>query len=130
MLGASGFCSNGPPMGEAIPGAALHVGKAVREQKGEEAPLAAGAVTCYTDARASEEDACIGGYLAISPDLKKCPWFSFQVDETMAPWLRKRGNNPKRMIPALELLATLVAVKLWGTRVGGGMTACLKAFTV
>ena len=99
------------------------------EMVAEEAPLAAGAVTCYTDARASEEDACIGGYLAISPDLKKCPWFSFQVDETMAPWLRKRGNNPKRMIAALELLATLVAVKLWGTRVGGGMTACLKAFT-
>ena len=82
------------------------------EMVAEEAPLAAGAVTCYTDARASEEDACIGGYLAISPDLKKCPWFSFQVDETMAPWLRKRGNNPKRMIAALELLATLVAVKL------------------
>ena len=99
------------------------------EMVAEEAPLAAGAVTCYTDARASEEDACIGGYLAVSPVLKDCPWFSFQVDEAMAPWLKKRGNNPKRMIASLELLATLVAVKLWGTRGRGGMTACLKAFT-
>ena len=28
------------------------------------------------------------------------------------PWLRARGNNPKRVIAALEMLATLMAIKL------------------
>ena len=65
----------------------------------------------FTDARALETDACIGGFLAVSKDRKQCPWFSFRVDERMAPWLKNKGNNPKRVIAALELLATLVAVK-------------------
>ena len=34
MLGAAGFCSNGPPMGEAIPGATLHVGSSSPRTKG------------------------------------------------------------------------------------------------
>jgi len=88
-------------------------------------------VTFYTDARASEVEACIGGHLAISPDKKLCPraWFSFRVDEVMAPWLMKRGGNPKRMIAALELLATLVAVKLWGGGRSTALRARAKAFT-
>ena len=65
----------------------------------------------------------------MSSDLRQCPWFSFRVDEKMAPWLMKRGNNPKRMIAALELLATLAALKFWGARGGSGMKARAKAFT-
>lgn len=97
----------------------------VKDDHGEDAS----GLAFYTDARASEVDACIGGYLASSTNMKECPWFSFRVDERMAPWLRKRGNNPKRMIAALELLATLVALKLWGGRGTGGMKARAKAFT-
>lgn len=86
-------------------------------------------VAVYTDARASESDACLGGYLAISDDLKQCPWFSVPVDTSLAPWLFSKGNNPKRVIAALELLATIIAVKLWGGRTSEGMVVRVKAFT-
>ena len=79
----------------------------------------------YTDAH----DACIGGYLAVSEDLSQCPWFSIEVDTKLAPWLMVRENNPKRVIAALELLATLVAVKLWAGRTNGGLKLRTKAFT-
>ena len=82
----------------------------------------------YTDARASDEDACLGGYLAVSEDLKECPWFSIDVDETLAPWLKVR-SSPKRVIAALELLATIIAIKLWGHQIGKRSRAKMKAFT-
>lgn len=90
---------------------------------------AASPVLVYTDARASETDACLGGYLAISEDLKRCPWFSVKVDEELAPWLLSKGKNPKRVIAALELLATIIAVKLWAGKSGGNVTVRVKAFT-
>ena len=83
----------------------------------------------YTDARASEEDACLGGYLAISEDLKECPWFSVPVDVKLAPWLYSKGGVPKRVIASLELLATILAVKVWGSEGGAGLVAKMKAFT-
>ena len=94
-----------------------------------EPPRAKGEAVFYTDARASEEDACIGGYLKISEDLTQCPWFSIEVTEELAPWMRSKGGNPKRVIAALELLATLVAVKLWGSKFPGGLKGKMKAFT-
>eukprot|EP00435_Cladocopium_sp_Y103_P046701 s631_g13.t1 len=83
----------------------------------------------FTDARASDHDACIGGYLALHEDLKLCPWFSVEVGEDLAPWVRSRGGNPKRTIAALELLATLVATKLWAGRSNGKLVTRMKAFT-
>ena len=83
----------------------------------------------YTDARASDHDACIGGYLALSGDLGDCPWFSIEVDARLAPWWKVKGGSPKRVIAALELLATLVAVKLWGGKALGGLKLRMKAFT-
>eukprot|EP00435_Cladocopium_sp_Y103_P014947 s1451_g3.t1 len=83
----------------------------------------------FTDARASEHDACIGGYLALHEDLKLCPWFSVEVNEDLAPWVRSRGGNPKRTIAALELLATLVATKLWAKRSNGKLVTRMRAFT-
>ena len=44
---------------------------------------------------------------------------SFQV---MAPWLRWDGN-PKRAIAALELLGTMIAVKLWAAKDCGRLLA-------
>ena len=94
-----------------------------------EAPLSSPPMVIYTDARASEVDACLGGYLAVDKDLKKCPWFSVEVDKTLAPWLFSKGGNPKRVIAALELLATVIAVKLWAGRCGCGLVARMKAYT-
>lgn len=53
-------------------------------------------ITFYTDARASDEDACIGGYLALSSDMKECPWFSFKVDEVIAHMAQKERRQPKK----------------------------------
>ena len=94
-----------------------------------EPPTQKGGLVFFTDARASEKDACIGGYLRVSEDLMQCPWFSIDVDEELAPWMRSKGGSPKRVIAALELLATLVAVKLWGGRFPGGLKGKMKAFT-
>eukprot|EP00435_Cladocopium_sp_Y103_P048779 s1206_g14.t1 len=58
-----------------------------------------GGVTFFTDARASDEDARIG------------------------------GGSPKRVIAALELLATLVAVKLWGRGASGNIKGKMRAYT-
>ena len=57
----------------------------------------------------------------MSGDLKECPWFSVEVGLELAPWLMSEGGNPKRVIAALELLATVVAVKLWAGRVEGNL---------
>ena len=83
----------------------------------------------YTDARASEHDACIGGYLAVSSNLKECPWFSVEIGLDLAPWLLSKGGNPKRVIAALELLATLIAVKLWSGKAECGLVSKVRAFT-
>ena len=83
----------------------------------------------FTDARASEKDACLGGFLACSKNLKECPWFSIPVDEKLAPWLFSKGGNPKRVIASLELLATLLAVKFWTKKGQGNAAVRTKAFT-
>ncbi len=43
--------------------------------------------------------------------------------------VEREGCDPKRMIAALELLATLVAIKIWGGESQGGMVAHMEAFT-
>jgi len=67
-----------------------------------------------TDARATEEGAWIGGWETVhGTDTSKCRWFALQVQESWAPWIFCRQRNPKRVIAALELLATLVAVMVF-----------------
>ena len=106
----------------------LSAGGRMEEIRGEPEAVAPPAVF-YTDARASDEDAGIGGYLAVSPNLSECPWFSLEVDEILAPWLKVRGGKPKRVIAALELLASLIAVKIWGKLCPSGFNGRMKAFT-
>ena len=57
-------------------------------------------------------------------------WFSEEVQESWAPWLFIR-KDPKRVIAALELLATLVAVRLWanGLQKGGKGRCWVRAGT-
>lgn len=80
----------------------------------EPIPRKAGAVEdlCfYTDAKATETEAWIGGFLQVENG-GKGPWFSEQVGEDWAPWAFSK-KDPKRTIAALELLATLIAIRLW-----------------
>ena len=65
----------------------------------------------YTDAKAEDERAWVGGFLEVTVG-GHCPWFSLEVKESWAPWAFAKGS-PKKTIAALELLATLIAVKLW-----------------
>ena len=86
-------------------------------------------VRIWTDAKATEQEAWIGGWLEESSCSRECRWFSLKVTEVSAPWLYYRGRNPKRVIAALELLATLVALKLWLREAGDSAEVLAEAFT-
>ena len=64
----------------------------------------------YTDAKAEDGRAWIGGFLEISPGCQG-PWCSLEVEKDWAPWAFLKGDAKK--IAALELLATLIGVRLW-----------------
>eukprot|EP00435_Cladocopium_sp_Y103_P022415 s1608_g5.t1 len=70
-----------------------------------------GGLLFFTDAKATDEAAWIGGFKQDS-DGRIVEWFSEEVSASWAPWLNIR-KDPKRIIASLELLASLVAVKLW-----------------
>ena len=52
-----------------------------------------------------------GGFLETCP-AKPGPWFLLEVTRDRAPWAFTKGDT-KKVIAALELLATLIGVKLW-----------------
>ena len=87
------------------------------------------ALIVWTDAKATDERAWIGGWLQESSEVGECRWFSMEVTEEWAPWLKCRGNNPKRVIAALEMLGTLVGIKLWGDKRSDTMRVMAQAFT-
>ena len=64
----------------------------------------------FTDAKAESDSAWIGGFLEVEG--KPGPWYSLKVDMSWAPWAFAKGD-PKKVIAALELLATLVGIRLW-----------------
>ena len=68
-------------------------------------------VEFFTDAKATENDAWIGGFLQDGEGTIK-EWFSEKIERDWAEWLFIK-NDLKRIIASLELLATLVAVRLW-----------------
>ena len=82
-----------------------------RLQKPE--PLLEGAapLSFFTDAKAEAGRAWIGGFLELV-DGCQGPWFSLEVVDSWAPWAFAKGD-PGKVIAALELLATLVGVRLW-----------------
>eukprot|EP00438_Fugacium_kawagutii_P016063 Skav228711 [mRNA] locus=scaffold928:5979:6920:- [translate_table: standard] len=88
-----------------------------------------GTVQIWTDAKATEDAAWIGGWVRTSENTKQCEWFSEKVTEEMAPSMFSKGRNPKRVIAALEMLGTLVALKLWAKNRGGGLKIHTQAFT-
>ena len=64
---------------------------------------------CESD---GERGLWVGGFLQTS-DGQIGEWFSEEVEEAWAPWLFLR-KDPKRVIAALEMLATLIAVRTMG----------------
>ena len=75
-------------------------------------------VTFFTGAKATEDGAWVGGFLqGDGGEIKE--WFSEKVEKDWAPWLFAR-KDPKRVIASLELLATLIAVRLWAKESQGG----------
>ena len=76
-------------------------------------PLLEGAapLSFFTDAKAEASRAWIGGFLELV-DGCQGPWFSLEVEKSWAPWAFAKGD-PNKVIAALELLATLVGVRLW-----------------
>ena len=75
-------------------------------------------VKIWTDAKATDDQAWIGGWQDEGEGTKGAEWFALEVTEDWMPWLKSRKGNPKRMIAALEMLATILAMKLWCS--GGG----------
>ena len=71
-----------------------------------EAPL-----SFFTDAKAEAGRAWVGGFLELV-DGCQGPWFSLEVVESWAPWAFAKGD-PGKTIAALELLATLIGIRLW-----------------
>eukprot|EP00439_Symbiodinium_sp_Y106_P077224 s2154_g16.t1 len=61
--------------------------------------------------KAEASRAWIGGFLELV-DGCQGPWFSLEVEKSWAPWAFAKGD-PNKVIAALELLATLVGVRLW-----------------
>ena len=70
-----------------------------------------GVVSFFTDAKAEDGRAWIGGFNELV-DGCQGPWFSLEVTPEWAPWAFAKGD-PGKGIAALELLATLVGVRLW-----------------
>ncbi|CAE7547722.1 GIP [Symbiodinium pilosum] len=65
----------------------------------------------FTDAKAENGRAWIGGFLEMVPGCHG-PWFSLEVTREWARWAFSK-DSPNKVIAPLELLATLIAVKLW-----------------
>ena len=66
-----------------------------------------------TDASATDEEAVPGGWESINGKLPtEARWFSIKITKEKFPDLLK-GGDPKRVVAAMELLATLVAMDLF-----------------
>ena len=63
------------------------------------------------DAKVENGHAWIGGFLEMVPGCHG-PWFLLEVTRAWAPRAFSK-DNPNKVIASLELLATLIAVKLW-----------------
>ena len=67
----------------------------------------------FSDAKAEETQAWIGGYLWDGQSALQ--WYAMEVREDWAPWAFIK-KDLKRTIASLELLGTLLCVKLWGAK--------------
>ena len=70
----------------------------------------------FTDAKATDDEAWVGGFLQ-NKQGEILEWFSEKIERSWAEWLFVK-KDLKRIIASLELLATLIAVRLWAGRNG------------
>ena len=83
-----------------------------------------------TDARAEDNRAFIGGWELIDSSGAECStksarWYACEVLPSEAPWVWSKRGDAQRVIAALELLGTLVAIMLFDPeRKRGGSAAC------
>ncbi|CAE7451815.1 unnamed protein product, partial [Symbiodinium sp. CCMP2456] len=85
--------------------AEVHPGMDVEAVQGE--------LSFFSDAKAEEGSAWVGGYLWDGHSALQ--WYALEVLESWAPWAFIK-KDLKRAIASLELLGTLICVKLWGER--------------
>jgi hypothetical protein len=79
----------------------------------------------FADARADDDKVVLGGWEAISGrPTDQCRWYSFEIKPQDAPWFFP-GGRPSRAIAALELLATVACVVLFGPPLIDGQRAPL-----
>ena len=69
------------------------------------------------DAMASDKRVGIGGWEFLPGRPKeKSPWYAEEITPEMAPWLFRKGRDQAfRMIAALEMIATIACVRLFGS---------------
>ena len=80
-----------------------------------------------TDAKAEDGRAFIGGW-EILGDKKvgEARWYALEIKREEAPWVFEKQRDPQRIIAALELLATMVAMVLFDPEARmGGRTNCV-----
>ena len=79
-----------------------------------------------TDAKAEGGRAFIGGWeIPISGETSEAKWFAMEIKQDEAPWAFAKAADPQRVIAALELLATMVAMVLFDPlQEKGGKTCC------
>ena len=73
-------------------------------------------LTFFSDAKAENGKAYVGGYLWNGHEVLS--WYAAEVLPSWAPWAFIK-NDPQRTIASLELLGTLLCVKLWGSKMSG-----------
>ena len=79
-------------------------------------------VEFFTDAKAIDDDAWLGGFLQDKSG-NILEWFSEKLERSWAEWLFVK-KDLKGIIASLELLATLVAVRLWTGNNGRSRGVC------
>ncbi|CAE8609473.1 unnamed protein product [Polarella glacialis] len=80
-----------------------------------------------SDAKAEGGIATIGGWECMhGTPASGARWFYLEVESSWAPWAFAKASDPGRVIAALELLGTILCVKLfsdrWGECFAGGCT--------
>ena len=83
-----------------------------------------------TDARVAENRAYVGGWecrdaAGNAIDTKSAKWFAAEITQDLAPWVWAKKGDAQRVIAALELLGTILAIILFDPeRKSGGLRNC------
>ena len=80
-----------------------------------------------SDAKATADGAWLGGWeFRGGKSSKDARWWAFEVKSEVFPWLYCK-RDPKRIIAALEMLATIVCIMVFGNE--GSFTGCFTGGT-